>query len=212
MKIRMSVQLLAALALLTGLMLSTTAQAGATGKVNVLEKKKHSGKNSGKKEGPGKVGATAPPECASGRSECRVDVTLRQGAPTTGASCSSFSSGEGFCVGSSIGTATWSQPGYFPRQGIGSSFTWKGPGGARDVDYTVTANALITDAYIRGNVPGPGSATFNVTDAYNRESDIHWKTASSGGAPGTVGGPLYLNYSYDFVGSYAHIYGYLVPK
>ena len=51
-----------------------------------------------------------------------------------------------------------------------------------------------------------------MTDAWNRQSDVHWKTVSTGGKPGTPGGPLYINYDYKFVGTYVHMYGYLVQK
>jgi hypothetical protein len=71
---------------------------------------------------------------------------------------------------------------------------------------------LTVEAYIRGDVPSGGSATFNVTDAYNRGSDVHWKTASKSGTPGTPGGPLYIDYEHKFIGSYVHMYGYLVRK
>jgi hypothetical protein len=195
MKPRVPLQLIAGLALLLGLMLPAAAVQARTTK-NV--------------SGPKKVGEV--PECGGGRpDQCRIDVYVRQGSPTTGASCDSFDRSEGFCIGSSSGTSAFAQPGFFPRQGLSTDFTWKG-GNPRDVDYTVNAQFTIVQAKIVGNVPSGGSATFNVTDAWSRASDVHYKTVSTGGNPGQPGGPLYIDYSHEFVGSYVHMFGYLVPK
>jgi hypothetical protein len=208
--------LILALALLAGLTLSTAAQAGPAKKVSApgknCSKKKDTGKKChGTKKGPGT--SDPAPECGDGTWECHLDIWVRQGSPTTGATCAPFTNREGFCVGSSTGTASWSQPGYFPRQGFETNFTWKGPGGPRDVDLTINSTFTIIDSYIRGDVPGPGSSTFNVTDAWSRASGIHWKSRSNGGGPpGLPGGPLYIDYGYKTLGSYVHIYGYLVPK
>jgi hypothetical protein len=226
MRLTKALQLTVALALLTGLTLSTSAL-GAGNKDGSAGKPKSSGKACGKKksgkkkkcQAKGKTkGQQAPgsrgvPDCGSVKTECHIDVWVRQGSPTTGAVCSSFDSPSGFCVGSSTGTNSWAQPGYFPKQGIGTSFTWEGPGGPRTVDYTVDATFTIVDAYIRGNVPSGNSPVFNVTDAWNRGSGIHWKTESKpGAAPSQQGGPLWIDYNHEFVGSYVHLHGYLVPK
>jgi hypothetical protein len=158
----------------------------------------------------------AIPECGSGTSErCHIDITMHEAGPTTGGFCDSFSNRAGVCVGPVHGTPAWSQPSYFPRQGIQSSFDWKSPYAdtRRDVDLTENANILIVEAYIRGMVPGPGSASFFVNDAYNRMSGVHWKTEGSAqSTPGLPGGPLYIDYESRIVGSYIHIYGYLVPS
>ncbi len=233
-----ALQLTVALALLAGLMLSTAAL-GAGDKSSPAGKKsagKNSGKacagkkksgkkgasksNAGKKkcQGKGKTkgkppGSRAVPECGSAKTECHVDVWVRQGSVTSGAICGSFDAAEGFCVGSSSGNPQWSQPGHFPKQGIESSFTWKGPGGPRDVDYTVNATFTIVEAYIRGNVPSSNSPFFHVTDAWNRASGIHWKTrAEPGAAPSQQGGPLWIDYHHGTFDSYVHLHGYLVPK
>jgi hypothetical protein len=182
----------------TALLLPAGAQAGKGGKPK-----------------PGKVGDDIP-ECGkSTPSVCRVDVTVHQGPLTMGATCDSFDNSEGLCVGGSTGTPAFSMPGYFPRQGIETSFTWKSHGGAaRDVDYTSNATFTIVDSFIRGDVPSSNSAVFNVTDAYSRDSGVHWKTVSTGGAPGKLGGPLYIDYDHPRVGigSSVHMFGYLVRK
>lgn len=218
MRLRTTLPLIAVIALLAGFTIPSIAQGGTVG--NSPGKKKCPGKKGSGKAGPGKkkcgkngkgkTGAAAA-ECAN-TDKCYIDVYVRQGSPTTGAICSSFDDREGFCVGSSTGSSTWSQPGYFPRQGLETSFTWKGPGGSRDVDYTVNADFTIVEAYIRGNVPASNSAIFNVTDAYSRVSGFHWKTLSTGAAPGTVGGPLYIDYSHSTIGSSVHIFGHMVRK
>jgi hypothetical protein len=51
-----------------------------------------------------------------------------------------------------------------------------------------------------------------VTDAWNRLSDVHWKTVSTGGNPGLSGGPLYIDYGHGALDTYVHMYGYLVRK
>lgn len=214
MRLRVALPLIAALALLAALMLSTSAPAGdKAGSGNQGACKKHPKKKGCKKGDGPKTGVGDVPDCDSGApQECHVDITVRQGAPTTGATCDSFDNGEGLCLGSSTGTTRWTEPGYSPKIGIGVSFTWKAHGAPRDVDYTANDSVTIVQAYIRGDVPSSGSATFNVTDAWNRQADVHWKTVSTGGAPGTRGGPLYIDYEHKFVGSYVHIFGYLVRK
>jgi hypothetical protein len=164
--------------------------------------------------GAGKKGS-AIPECGNSATEtCHLDITISQGAATSGAFCDSFDRGDGLCVGSSHGTPAFSQPGYSPRYGIESSFTWKSHGAPRDVDYTSNATFTIVDSFIRGDVPASNSAIFNVTDAWNRASGVHWKTVATGGGPGTPGGPLYIDYDHSSsgIGSSIHIFGYLVRK
>jgi hypothetical protein len=152
------------------------------------------------------------PDCGGGQPECWVDITVHEGGPTSGASCGTISSSEGFCVGPTTGTSAFSNPGYFPRQGIGTEFSWKSPGGSRrDCDYTSNAAFTIVDSRILGTVPDPGSATFAVSDAWSRGSSVHYKTLSKA-APGQSGGPLYIDYDSAFVGTSVHIYGYLVKK
>lgn len=163
----------------------------------------------------GSAPGVSAPECGSDRSgPCHIDITVHQASALTGGSCDSFTNREGVCVGPVRGTPSWSNPSYFPRQGIQSSFYWKGPGpdAPRDVDLTEKANSLIVEAYIRGLVPSAGSATFRVDDAYNRVSGVHWRTQALGAAPGLLGGPLYINYDHDYIASSIHIYGYLVPR
>jgi len=188
------------------------AEAGAGGKAK--PGKSGGGKKNGGKKG-GKVG-DAIPECSDATpSSCRVDITVHQGPLTQGAFCDSFDNSDGICVGGSTGTKAFSEPGYSPRYGIQTSFTWKSQGGAsRDVDYTANANFTIVDSFIRGNVPASNSAVFNVTDAYSRLSGVHWKTVSTGAAPGQIGGPLYIDYDHprSGIGSSIHIFGYLVRK
>jgi hypothetical protein len=207
--------LIAVLALLAAFALPAAAQAGATkssapGKNGVGKNcsKKRSGK---KKCATPEVGA-ADSDCPRGATECHIDVELKQASPTSGAYCSSFEDGDGSCLGSTLGTSGWSSPGYFPQYGIQSWFTWTSQGPVRNVEYLVKANQLIVEAFIRGNVPSPGSASFNVTDAYNRVTDAHWQTVSTGGAPGTKGGPLYIDYEHKVIGSYVHIWGWMVRK
>lgn len=206
--------MIAALASFT-LLQPAGAEAGAGGKAK-------SGKNGGGKKNGGKKGGTggkvgdAIPECDEGTpSTCRVDITVNQGPLTQGAVCDSFDNSSGLCVGGSTGTKAFSEPGYSPRYGIQTSFTWKSQGGpSRDVDYTANANFTIVDSFIRGNVPSSDSAVFNVTDAYSRLSGVHWKTVSTGARPGQVGGPLYIDYDHprSGIGSSIHIFGYLVRK
>lgn len=189
------------------------AEAGASGKAKAG--KNGGKKNGGKKGGNGKVG-DAIPECDNGTpSTCRVDITVHQGPLTQGAVCDSFDNSEGLCIGGSTGTKAFSEPGYSPRYGIQTSFTWKSQGGAaREVDYTANANFTIVDSFIRGNVPASNSAIFNVTDAYSRLSGVHWKTVSTGAGPGQIGGPLYIDYDHprSGIGSSIHMFGYLVRK
>jgi hypothetical protein len=181
----------------SGLLLPSAAQAGSQ-----------------KGAGAGKMGS-AIPECNNSAPEtCHVDITIAQGPATSGAFCDSFDRDDGLCVGSSRGTPAFSQPGYSPRYGIQSSFTWESHGAPREVDYTSNATFTILDSFIRGDVPASNSAIFNVTDAWNRASGVHWKTVATGGGPGSPGGPLYIDYdhtSYGF-GSEIHIFGYLVRK
>jgi hypothetical protein len=184
------------LLLLAGLSLPLAAQAETT------------------KAGGGKNDApnASAPDCGGGQPECFVDITIHEGGPTTGAICSSFTASSGFCLGPTTGTAAFSNPGYFPRQGIETAFTWDSPGGSRrDCDYTSNATFTIVDSRILGSVPDPGSAVFAVSDAWSRGSGAHYKTLSNA-APGLPGGPLYIDYESKFVGSYVHIFGYLVRK
>jgi hypothetical protein len=221
MRLRTSLPLIAVVALLAGFMIPAIAQGGAANDNSPGKKKCQGKKGSGKagpgkkkcsgKKGKGKGPGAAAAECAN-TDRCYIDVYVRQGSPTTGSICSSFDDREGFCVGSSSGSATWSQPGHYPKQGLETSFTWKGPGGPREVDYTVNADFTIVEAYIRGNVPASNSAVFNVTDAYSRVSGVHWKTVATGAAPGTVGGPLYIDYEHKTIGSYVHIFGHMVRR
>jgi hypothetical protein len=195
MKIRALSQVIAGVALLAVLMVPAAAQARSP----------QQGSGAGTK-----VNGVA--DCSSGKADlCWIDVTVRQGSPLTGATCSSFSRDSGYCIGSSTGTSRWAQAGFFPKQGISTDFTWKG-GTARDVDYTVNANALTVEARILGKVPSPGSATLDVTDAYSRASNVHFKTVSTGGKPGTLGGPLYIDFDYGTLNTTVHMFGYLLPK
>lgn len=181
----------------SGLLLPSAAQAGS-----------ENGAGAGKK-------GSAIPECGNSAPEtCHLDITISQGAATAGAICDSFDRAEGLCVGSSHGTPAWSEPGYFPRQGIQSSFTWKSHGAPRDVDYTSKSSFTTVDSYVRGDVPASNSAILDVTDAWNRASGVHWKTVATGSRPGTPGGPLYIDYDHKSygIGSTIHIFGYLVRK
>ncbi len=224
MELRKSLLLMAVMALFAGFAVpaaqagkgpkqsSPGKQAGGGKKKANCKKKGGCKKKSGKKKGSGKVGAAAP-DCSNpgGSNQCYIDVVVRQGSPTTGAICDSFDNASGVCIGSSTGTAGWRQAGWFPKQGIGTWFTWEG-GNPRDVEMLVKASFTITESFIRGNVPSGGSATYNVTDAWNRGTNAHWKTVSTGGSPGTPGGPLYIDYSHAVLGSDVHIFGYLVRK
>lgn len=89
--------------------------------------------------------------------------------------------------------------------------SWNGPGGRRDVDITINASALTPQATLKGEVPGPGSAAFHVSDAWNRTTDAHWRTLN-GAKPGQPEGPLYFNFDWDALGSTVYIWGYLVRK
>lgn len=242
MKLRKAFQLLAAMALVLGLSLPAAVQAApqkgeSPGKKKGAGKKRGSGKCAAKgggktsakprgkgkgncKKGKGKgvggePGANAA-DCSNpgGAGECFIDVWVRQGSPTTGAICSSFDNRDGECIGSSTGTRGWRQPGFVPKQGIGTWFSWSSPGGgaARNVEMLVKASFTITESFIRGNVPSSGSSTFNVTDAWNRDTNAHWKSVSKGADPGLVGGPLYIDYSHEILGSYVHMFGYLVRQ
>jgi hypothetical protein len=149
------------------------------------------------------------PECGREAVElCHIDITVHQGPPTAGAVCSSFDDGSGFCVGPSRGNSSWTAPSYFPRQGLGASFTWKSQGSVRMVNYEANATFTILEAKIEGRVPSPSSARLDVTDAWNRGSAVHWHTGMAG-APGSRGGPLYIDYEHRVVGSYVHMYGFL---
>jgi hypothetical protein len=176
----------AALALVAGLAVLTTAEAGASS-------------NRG----------SSVPECGREAVQlCHIDITVHQGPPTAGAVCSSFDDGTGFCVGPSRGNSSWTAPSYFPRQGLGASFTWKSQGSVRMVNYEANATFTILEAKIEGRVPSPSSARLDVTDAWNRGSAVHWHTEMAG-APGSRGGPLYIDYERRVVGSYVHMYGFL---
>jgi hypothetical protein len=153
------------------------------------------------------------PSCSAGTKEqCYINVWLHQGGVTTGAYCDSFEASSGSCLGYSEGTNPWEGAGYFPKYGIQTTFSWTASGARRAVDYTVDASFTIVQARIVGNVPSPGSSTLNVSDAWVRESDVHYKTVSTGGDPGLPGGSLYIDYGHKVVDSYVHMYGYLVPK
>jgi hypothetical protein len=176
----------AALALVAGLVVLTTAEAGASS-------------NRGQ----------PAPECGREAVQlCHIDITVHQGPPTAGAVCSSFDDGTGFCVGPSRGNSSWTAPSYFPRQGLGASFTWKSQGSVRMVNYEANATFTILEAKIEGRVPSPSSARLDVTDAWNRGSAVHWHTGIAA-APGSPGGPLYIDYEHKVVGSYVHMYGFL---
>jgi hypothetical protein len=162
---------------------------------------------------PATAGAGTTPEC--GREsvpQCHIDVTVRQGPPTAGAHCTSFTNAEGFCVGSSRSSSNPTRvvPSYFPKQGLQSSFTWKSQGSVRNVDYEAYAAFIILEAYMKGTVPHPASSTFVVTDAWNRDSNIHWHSGKTG-TDGKPKGPLFIDYdhpSHGLAGS-VHLFGYL---
>jgi hypothetical protein len=149
------------------------------------------------------------PECGREAVQlCHIDITVHQGPPTAGAVCSSFDNGTGFCVGPSRGNSSWTAPSYFPRQGLGASFTWRSQGSVRTVNYEANATFTILEATIEGKVPSPSSARLDVTDAWNRGSAVHWHTGMAG-TPGSRGGPLYIDYEHRVVGSSVHMYGFL---
>lgn len=223
MRPRVSARLTAMLVLLTAFALPAAAQAGTGGASpsehqanptmgNCAKKKSGKKKCGGKKSGP-KVGDTANDDCPRGATECHIDIQLNQASPTTGGICDSFEDiSSGICVGPSHGTSGWNGPGYFPQYGIQNWFSWTSQGAQRTVEYEVKANFVIVECFIRGTVPSPNSAVFNVSDAYNRVTDTHWKTASTGAAPGSKGGPLYIDYDHRVLGSSVHIFGYMVRK
>jgi hypothetical protein len=156
--------------------------------------------------------ALSDADCPTNGTECHIDITLNAASPTSGAYCDSFTSDGGSCQGPTYGTAGWGESGFFPQYGIGTRFEWGSQGPVRNVRYIAKANFTRTDAEIDGRVPDPGSAVFDVSDAYRHGEDVHWKTVSTGGAPGTKGGPLYIDYEHKFVGSSIHIFGWMVRK
>jgi hypothetical protein len=204
-------QLIASLALLAGLVIPTAAAAGASGNGGQAG---HSGKKGHGKKKPGK-GLGDDIDCSAAAKECHVDITLREASVLSGGGgCGSFDNAEGFCVGPTHGTNGWDQTSYFPKQGIDSSFTWKSHGGpARDVDYTADASALIVDAYVRGVAQASNSNVLNVTDAWNRNSNTHWRTVPNPtGKVGYPGGPMGIDYDHKTVGSSVHLWGFFVRK
>lgn len=222
MRPRVSARLIVLLALVAALALPAAAQAG-TGKAGASEHKdnptiggcakKRSGKKKCQNKNPGPKVGTAASDCPSGGTECHIDITVNQASPTTGGICDSFEDvGSGVCIGPTYGTPGWNSPSYFPQYGIQSWFSWESQGPQRNVEYLAKASYTIVEAVIHGNVPAPSSAVFNVTDAYNRSTGTHWQTVSTGGAPGTKGGPLYIDYNHRVLGSSVHIWGWMVRK
>lgn len=205
MKLRASLQLIACLALLAGLVIPTAAQAGSSAASASAGHSKHH-----KKKHP--VGDNV--DCGPSAKECHVDIIIHEASQLSGGGgCGSFDNSEGFCVGPTTGTTAWSQPSFSPRQGISSSFTWKSRGGAaRDVDYTADASALTIEAYVRGIAEASNSNVLNVSDAWNRDTNTHWKTVNLGAKVGYPGGPMGIDYDHKTVGSSVHLWGFFVRK
>ena len=150
----------AAVALVAGLVVLTTAEAGASS-------------NRGQ----------PVPECGREAVQlCHIDITVHQGPPTAGAVCGSFDDGTGFCVGPSRGNFVLDRTLVLSQAGSGASFTWKSQGSVRMVNYEANATFTILEAKIEGRVPSPSSARLDVTDAWNRGSAVHWHTGMVGAA------------------------------
>ena len=149
------------------------------------------------------------PECPSSTYRCYIDVTLRQNYKSV---CSSFDNRDGFCLGSSIGTASWVSGGYVEKIGLRTDFDWTSPGPKRDVTWTASDDFVTVAAKIVGKVPSSSSCDFNVTDTWTRLSGVHWQTGTAGKC-GTADGPLYIEYYHPAsgLGSQIHIYGYMEP-
>jgi hypothetical protein len=157
----------------------------------------------------------AVPDCsATSQGECHIDITLHQGSNRgVPAVCSSFNAGSGFCIGRTLGTREWSEPGYSPQYGIQSEFTWTSRGSVREIDYVAHANALKVTAEIKGSVPAPSSCELHVTDASIYGVATRWTTGKAGRcAAGS--GPLFIDYHHPAsgIGCSIHIYGYMKPK
>ncbi len=155
------------------------------------------------------------PECPSPTFEmCHIDITLHQASGKTPTVCSSFDNADGFCIGSSHGTPGWDSV-YVPQQSIQADFTWKTSSGTvRDVDYTATETFSTVEGQIKGQVPSSNSCDLNVTDATTRLApNVHWQTQTLKTC-GVQRGPLFIDYHHPAsgLGSYVHIYGYLVRK
>ncbi len=149
------------------------------------------------------------PECPSSTYRCYIDVSLRQNYKSV---CSSFDSGDGFCLGSSIGTAGWVSGAYVEKVGIRTDFDWTSSGPIRNVDWTASDDFLTVAGKIVGRVPSSNSCDLNVTDAWTRGSGVHWQTGTAGKC-GTAEGPLFIDYHHPAsgLGSQIHIYGYMEP-
>ncbi len=217
MRLRALPQLLASLALLAGLVIPTVAEAGTSGSDahqgrHGHGKKSHGKKKHGKKKQDKGVGSDI--DCSAGAKECHVDIIIHEASVMSGGGgCGSFDNAEGFCVGPTTGTTGWDEPAFFPKQGIDSSFTRESHGGAaRDVDYTAHASVLTLDAHIVGIAQASNSNVLNVTDAWNRLSNTHWKTVNLGARVGYPGGPMGIDYDHKLVGSSVHLWGFFVRK
>jgi hypothetical protein len=150
------------------------------------------------------------PGCPRGdlRTFCRIDLhyNLR--------SCPNFtdySSGR-TCTGTASGTIPWERSSYNPPF-LYAGFAWfgSGQGQARRVQASSFVGSRAV-ALIEGNLAGPGRAELEVTSASASEYNFGalWITPpQSTRAPGTMGGPLYLDFSGGSVGATVSIRGYL---
>jgi hypothetical protein len=147
------------------------------------------------------------PDCPSTASLCEISIHL-----DIGVYCPGYSSSLATCWGRTpYSNQCWdayvvSLPGLFGQ------FSWFGQ--PRHISYNAVNFGPV--AKLEGSVPSTSSAAFTVDTAYCvkwQSPGTFWETVNKPGqAPGTKGGPLYLNFRNGYVGADVYIDGYLSPR
>ena len=151
------------------------------------------------------------PACPTGdlRGFCRIDLHYNlRSCPNFG----DYSSGR-TCTGTASGNVPWERSTYhLPFLYAGFAWFGSGQGQARRVQASSFVGSRAV-ALIEGNLAGPGRAELEVTSASALEYNFGalWITPpQSTRAPGTMGGPLYLDFRGGSVGADVSIRGYLL--
>jgi len=169
-----------------------------------------------------KSGSIAPRASSNGVPNCPSNEAVcyfpnMHGDMVEFAICPGFGRASGACSGSAEGgVPPWSpnNKALFGWQGsaTGSRSVWYYAKYSVDDEHTAVAAALL------GSVPSSSSANFTITDASDPHGpadtkDTHWYTPDvAGAAPGTQGGPLYLDFENGSWGFDIYIRGFLYKK
>lgn len=162
-----------------------------------------------------KAGPNGVPNCPSNEAVC--NFPNMHGDMVEFAICPGFGRASGSCSGSAEGgVPPWSpnNKAIFGWQGsaTGSRSVWYYAKYSVDDEHTAVAAALL------GSVPSSSSANFTIADASDPHGpsdtkDTHWYTPDvAGAAPGTQGGPLYLDFENGSWGFDIYIRGFLYKK